>query len=336
MPIDFKALQAKSQKELESQSNSENRTDFPYPFVYTGPNGKLTVRLFYNEQTGSIQRRIVRHAIDSEGKKAVCLQEYGEDCPICSAIKSALEVDEKCGARMKYGYKIRGVCIAQVIDHEATYFTEEGDPKKGDIVILMYPKTVYDQINRLIVNAGENLNKVIGSNKGIAIVIEKISKGKSIPEFNVSFDTFRGEFNAFETDEKYEEEISKFPSLDDLFYPPRPTDEIRTTVQAAADAIRAEYLGSKVVNPSTPKTTPTPAPTKKVEETREMPFDLGEDDDLPFEVDGLDDHEVKEEPKPETKTSEDSELPPCFGKHDDNSSKCILCSCEAECQEKHG
>lgn len=333
MPIDFKALQAKSQKELESQGSSENRTDFQYPFVYTGPNGKLTVRLFYNEKSNAIQRRIVRHAIDSEGKKAVCLQEYGEDCPICDAIKRALEVDEKCGAKMKYGYKIRGVCFAQVIDHEATYFTEDGDPKKGDIITLMYPKTVYDQINRLIVNSGDNLYKLIGSNNGFAVVIEKISKGKNIPEFKVSLDAFRGEFNAFDSDEKYEEEVSKLPSLDDLFYPPKPTDEIRTTVQAAADAIRAEYLGSKVVNPSTPKTTPAPT---KVEEVKEpLPFEES-DDDLPFEVEEPSETETKDQNTSVSKPSEDSEYPPCFGKHDDNSSKCILCSYEAECQEKHG
>ena len=327
MPIDFKALQARSQKELESSGSSEKKTDFAYPFVYTGQNGKLTVKLFYNEKMGVIQRRIVRHAID-EKTKVPCLQEFGEECPICEAVKSAMEYDPKCGAKMKYGYKIRGVCFAQIIDHEATYFTEEDDPKKGDIVTLMYPKTVYDQINRLIVNSGDNLNKLVGSNNGFAVVIEKISKGKNIPEFKVSIDAFTGEIASFKTEQEYEETMSKLPSLEDLFYGTKPTDDIRTSVEAAANSISAEYLGSKVVNPTTPKKTVTPPPTTS---NNDLPFDLGdsnEDEDNLLE-------EVEQAVKSvETVAEDTTEYPDCYGNHDDESAKCLLCSYECECQEK--
>lgn len=336
MGFDFKAMQEQMAKELAADSRSESTYDSEYPLVYTANNGKLTVKLLLNKKMGGLQRRILRHPGDAEGKSKVpCLSQFsrgGEPlvCPICEAIRNAEQAKGKeIGAFRKYGYKIRGICYAQIIDHDATYFTEESSPRKKDIVMLMYPKTVYDQLNKLMVDAGANIEKVLGTNSGIPVIIERSQRGKEFPKFNVSFDAFH-EVSSFGTDAEFEALLDKLPNLNDAFYPVEITDEIETKVNQAAQAITQEYLGGNIVNPTKKEAEPKPEPKKvevaKSEDSTVAPFEPDDEDELPFEVDV-----PKSASEGATEKVEANGMPECFGKHDDNSNKCNLCVHECDC-----
>ena len=327
--FDFSAMQQKMAEELAADVRSENGFDSKYPAVYTRENGKLKVKLLVNKKMGGLQKRLVRHPADAEGKtKVPCLSVYGETCPICEAIKEVENAKGKdIGAFRKYGYAVRGVCYAQLIDHDSNMLTDSKSPKKRDIITLMYPKTVYDKLNKVMVDAGSNVVDVLGKNEGMPIVIERSQKPKDFPKFEVNIDPFHKE-KSFATDEEYENLLNELPDLTDFSYPGTVTDEVRTKVKAVAEAITQEYLGSAIVNP-----TPVTETKELVAEVK--PFESEDDNnDLPFELD-----------VPNTAATEEAEkvadevlnakvpdgMPPCFGKHEDNSDKCNSCVHECDC-----
>lgn len=297
----------------EIKNDEEKQGGFeksPYPLVYTGTNGKLTVRILYNMNSNSIQRKIVRHEIGK--KKVPCLEVFGEQCHVCSAIKEAEELRGKeCGAKREFGYKVRGFCYAQIVDYSEGYFTDK-DIKKKDIVLLMYPKTVYDQINNIIVDAGENLEKIVCCNEGIPIVITRSQKSaNAIPDYNVAAypygtkKSFEEEKDGKTPDDLFQDLLASLPNLGEQFVSVNPSDEIRTANKAGADVIRQKYVSDKTVNPSDeviysnkPDTTPAqiaPAPTS-------------------------------------APSVQQSNKPACFGNHDNNDqNKCLVCQYEVEC-----
>lgn len=308
MKIDFTNLLKATQEDIDSNKSSDQGGN-GYPIVYTGENGKLTIRLLYNMKAGIVQRMITRH--DSGKGKIPCLQAYGEECPVCSAISSVEAVKGKeIGAFRKYGFKKRGFCFAKIIDHEATYFRGENDPKKGDVVMLMYPKTVYDQISKIIFEAGsDNIDKILSNNDGIPIIIERSQKKGGFPEYSVhtySYGSVKA-FNEPDGDKKFEELLESLPDLNESIVPAYPNEEVRNSNKALADTIIQEYMNSNIVNPGdTVKSEPKePA----VSNAAAMVSSTVTTNDY---------------------VSEDGDKPDCFGKYDD-SSKCLVCPHDQNC-----
>lgn len=307
-------LQQSAQKELDAdKSKSSGDKEFKYPVVYLGNNGRLTVRILFNMGLGGIQRKLVRHEVGKE--KVGCLAVYTEDCNVCSAIREVEDFRGKdCGARRKYGYKVRGVCYAQIIDFPDKYFDGK-DIKKKDVVILMYPKTVYDQINKLIVDSGENLSQVVCDNDGIPLVIERSQKNSnSIPDYTVSFYPF-GKKKSFDEsdctngktpDDMFQDMLGSLPNLAEQFVPVCPNDDVRTANRAAADTIRQEYLSDRTVNPSDDQIYDNRVDTKY--------------------------EQIVEQSTQNVVAQVDSNKPDCFGNHDSHDQgKCLVCPYEVEC-----
>lgn len=339
MEFNFEQMQAQMAKELASEESKSSSFKSEYPTVYVGKNGKLKLKLLINKKMGGLQRRIIRHPADSEGKtKVPCLSQFVDQktgkpmaCPICEAIKSIEQAKGKeIAVFRKYGYAIRGICYAQIIDHDATYFTEENSPRKKDVILLMYPKTVYDQMNHIMVDAGPNIKEVLGTNTGIPVIVERTQKGKDPMKFTTSFDAFN-KVSSFDTEAEFEALLDKLPDLNEQYYPTEPTDEIITKVEAVAQAITQEYLGSAIVNPSKKEETSKVA---KSEPKKEVDVSITqllaeEDDDVPFEITDEPAAEVIVA-KTETPVATDGK-PDCFGKHDDSSNKCSMCIHECDC-----
>lgn len=347
MEFDFKAMQAKMSQELASSktSNSNNGESSGYPLVYVGQNGKLVVKLFYNAKMGGLQRKLIRHPdpADTEGKaKISCMQMYGErDCPICKAIKEIEQAKgEDVGVSKDFGYKARGICYAQIIDYSPVYFTKDTDPKKGDIVMLMYPITIYNKINELMVNAGENVGKLIASNTGFAVELSRTQSGKKF-DYTVSLDALRGEVSAFDSVAEYEEFLTNLPNLGDAFVSSTPTEEIRRKVGVSADALMQQYLGSAIKTPTAKSVVPS-EPVATDDDDMELPFDV----EVPSEpvapkavtkkapkkekvVAPVEDQEAEKIVEEATPVKEG--MPLCFGKHNDSSKECIECDFECEC-----
>lgn len=314
----LKKLQQNTAEEIENDKSRGSSEKSQYPVVYLGTNGKLTVRILFNMGLGGIQKKVIRHEVGKE--KVACLSVYGEDCPVCSAIRESEELRGKeCGAFRKYGYKVRGVCYAQVIDFSDKFF-EGKDVKKKDIITLMYPKSVYDKINALIVDSGDNLSKVVCDNDGIPMVIERSQKSpNAIPDYTVSLYPF-GSVKSFESsdctegktpDDMFQDMLSELPNLGEQFVPVNPNDEVRKANKAAADVIRQEYILDKTVNPGD-EVIPNNKPDTGAEQIAQNPTTV----QTPVSVN----------------SSTSGDKPECFGHHDDNDqNKCLVCPYEVEC-----
>lgn len=334
-------------KNEKSQGNGESSK---YPLVYPAQNGKLVVKLLYNVKSGIVQRKIVRH--NGEKEKIPCLQQmYGIECPICVSINQVEQtLGKEMGAWRKYGYKVRGICYAQIMDHEATYFNGEGEPKKGDIVLLMYPASVYDEINRIIIDSGEHLEQLVAQNEGLPIVINRSLKANGIPEYSTSVYPY-GKMKSFEDstevvdgkpviktgDQKFEEVLNEIPNLNEsLGVAQYQDDSTIEKANALGETITQEYMGSKIVNPSEPQGT---------QFANEIPQNMfGEQQAIQNEVNKQAQAQVvvqtTTQPILENNTTIVSEQvssgnisnrPPCFGQHKDNEKNCLMCPMEDDC-----
>lgn len=315
MKIDLEAIRNQAEEEINSRrGEGEGGSGSQYPVVYPGENGKLTLRLLYNPKANTVQRKIVRHG------KVACMSVYGEKCPVCDAIAQVKEVKgEDSGVSRKYGYKVRGVCYAQIVDHEATYFKGDNDPKKGDVITFIYPLTVFKGISDKIFESGDNLNKLISENEGLPIVVKRTQEGKGFPNYSVEVFPY-GTSKMFKDDsektgeEKFDELLESLPSLHEAFIPNLPNDEVRNANTALAETIIQEYLSSNTVNPNdsdVPSETPRQEDSKKAEAVRAA---------------------ISEETANVSNVSS-GDKPECFGKHMNGDRKCMLCPIEPECYD---
>lgn len=322
MQIDLTSLMRQAEEEVknaDSKNGSGNSNG--YPLVYPGEKGKITFRILYNIKSQTIHRKVIRHG------KLPCMSVYGEECPVCTAIKNAEEVKGKeCGAFGKYGYKVRGICYAKVTDADSAYSDRF---EVGDTIILMYPKTVYEAINKIIVDAGPNLEKIVSHNDGIPLVLETTQKNNSFPDYDVHLFPYGSQilFKEANGEELFDKLLEEIPSLSDTIISKFPTEEDRQKVKAMAETITQEYIYGNVVNP---------------------------DDELPFKA---------EEPNNDTKsvnpaftgtpqsqqdttvsdttsgnnvqnssaTEVPEGVPECYGKHSDTDNKCLICTQESQC-----
>lgn len=316
MKIDLNRLKEQAEMEIENSSKNSNDSNSKYKVVYPGENGKLIVKLLFNPKSGMVQRKIMRH--DTGKSKIACLEQYGEECPVCRAVQEAEANRKESGTFRKYGWKVRGICYAQIIDHEATYFTKNGDPKKGDVVILQYPRTVYDLINKIIIDSVSQGVNLVSENEGIPIVIERNQKGNAFPSYNAYLYPY-GSKKSFENDmektgeQKFDELLENLPDLSETIIPKYPTEEVRKQIKALSETIDQEYaIGNGVINPG-----------EEVIEKNEEQFlssnlgDIG--NQLTNENNASSDQEI------------DGDKPECYGHHKNGEKKCMLCPLEEEC-----
>jgi len=319
MDIDFSKLQQMASTELEESNKSNNNSQ--YKLVYPG-DGKIKVKLLYNMKMSGVQRKIIRH--DTGKGKVSCLQMYGEECGICGAIHSAEELlGKECGAYQKYGYKIRGICYGQITFLSDGYFKKPDDPKVGDVVLLMYPKTVYDLFNKIIVDSGEHIGGLVAENKGRVIVIDKEQQANGYPKYTVAVDPYGESISC--VDDKgnpdnaaFEALLEEIPDLREDFSPRYPDEKTMTAVKALAEVINTEYMSSHVISPNN-KETANPAQNPPAASSIADTAKTTTNDGAPF--DG----------GTQTAPLDTAGKPDCFGKHSDGERKCLVCSHEVDC-----
>lgn len=359
--FDLSKVRQLAQEEVDAKNerNQGNSEGNKYPLVYPAQNGKLVVKLLYNVKSGTVQRKIVRH--NGEKEKIPCLQQmYGVECPICVSINQVEQtLGKEMGAWRKYGYKARGICYAQIMDHEATYFNGEGDPQKGDIVLLMYPVSVYDEINRIIIDSGEHLEQLVAQNEGLPIVINRSLKGNGIPEYSTSVYPY-GKMKSFGDstevidgktviktgDQKFEEVLNEIPNLNEAMGIPQYQDD--TTIEKAnalGETITQEYMGSKIVNPSESQGTQfsSEVPQNMFGGQNVNPQQVAQDEankqaQAQAVVQTTTTQSIPDSTNVVSSVNEQvsntvvaTTRPACFGQHKDNEKNCLMCPMEDDC-----
>lgn len=321
MKIDLTNLRNKTAKEVEEikeraerRGNNEGRL----PILYVGEPGKLVVRPLYNIKADLVQRIVVRH--DTGKYKVPCMQMYGEECPICNAINNVQDIKGKdCGVFRSHGYKSRGFMIAQLMDHDEGMLKDDRSPKKGDIVLLMYPRQVYDQVAGELNNAGDFIYDLVAKNDGKPLIIEKINT-TGAPTYKVNAhpyitstkmfteDVKDEEGNILTPDQQYENLLSNLEDLGEMICPSNPTEDVRKEVNALVDLINEKYLSDNIADPG-----------KKIEQPKKEESNVGRiaESDTVKQVNNI--------------PNNSDNRPPCFGNHSDDDNKCLICPLEPDC-----
>jgi hypothetical protein len=319
--FDLSKLKQLAGNEVEEANNKKSNSS-DYPLVYPGENGTFRVKLLYNPKADLLQRKIIRHTVGKN--KMPCLSVYGEDCPICEAVNNAEnKCGKECGAFRKYGYKTRGICFAVLMDYDDGMFKD--GPNKGDVILLMYPVTLYNKFNEIIMKSGEHLENLVASNYGKTIEITRSQKSGGFPDYNASVYPY-GDEKVRETDEEFEKLLDELPNLNERMIPANPTEEDRQKVAAAVETINAEFINSSVINPNQE---PESVSQHQTETTSSI------SGDRPANVQKTEQHteEVPNSPQPVSQemTNNTSGKPECFGCHSDTEQKCLICPCEPDC-----
>lgn len=304
---DLSSLRACAEEEIKENEIKNSKSNNGYPLVYPINNGTIRLKLLFNPKSMLVQRKVIRHTVGKN--KIPCLSLYGEDCPICNAIKSAEDEHGKdCGAWSKYGSKTRGICFAVLVDHDNNMFNNDKDPNKGDTILFMYPPTLYNKINEIIVKSGAHLEDLVTSNEGKTIEVTRKQKNGGFPDYDVSVYAY-GDEKVKETDEEFDELLDSLPDISDQIAPKNVTEELIQQARAAEETINSEYSSNKIMNPNNP-------PEESVNnETRKSYEDVSNiaDDNLPFD------------------STSGGDKPDCFGHHSDEDQKCLICPMECDC-----
>ena len=240
-PFDLTSVLAQAAQVTQQQEeNSNGGMKLIYP-----QSGTLKVRLLYNNAAGVVMRKFERHTINKQ--KVTCLQNYGMDCPVCKMIDN---IQNATGADLwQMKRTTRGIAYAEYIDSDYKWDDPKNAPSKGEIVILMFPWTIYTDLNRLISSAGQNIYSLIASNVGGVFKISRWSENKQI-KYRAEIDPFDQQHQTRGSEEEFQKLLMDLPSLNDKFVPVEPNDNIIKAAQSMADELNNEYLAPRVQQPS--------------------------------------------------------------------------------------
>lgn len=224
--------------------NSEDSEGSGMKLVYP-QNGVMKVRLLYNNKSQTVMRKFERHTINNT--KVTCLTNYGQECPVCKTLDNISNV--KGTDLWKLKRTTRGIAYAEYIESDYKWENPSNAPAKGEIVILMFPWTLYTDFNRLISSAGAQIYSLICSNVGGVFKISRwVEKGQT--KYRAEIDPFDNQHQTCASEEEYNKLIMDLPSLNEKFVPIEINDNIVKAAMSMADQLNKEYLSPQVVQPN--------------------------------------------------------------------------------------
>ena len=147
MAYDFQAAINAARAVVEkSQNNDSGNKNYRYPLVYPQAGSTIVIRPLFNPASGQILRLVNRH------EKVACYRTYGVECPICKVMQQVKDLTGQDPFGRVKSSKSRGLAFAQYIS--STVQISKGENKgflqPGEIVLFMFPWSVYQQINETI------------------------------------------------------------------------------------------------------------------------------------------------------------------------------------------
>lgn len=341
MVFDLSAVLGQAQQVTDqSNSNSEGKK-FP-TIVYPGM-GTLKVKLLYNPKSNLVSRMIRRHKV--KDTNYTCLKTYGQDCPICKMVEN---INNSLGTDLwQFNDKTRGLSYAQYVGSDG-YTWDNGEPEVGELILLMYPWQVYQDINRIISSAGVNASELIAKNEGkILNIIHSKVNGRH--EYKAEVEAFGMPFKSCESEEAFESYLNNIPDLSEAITPREINQDLTKTANDVAESLSREYLrgvqgamsggfngntisqnnqvveinGQQYVNVNGQyvpvNNNPTPVVTPQSQDFSQF---MNAPQVTPVQESNV------------ANVSNASPMPECFGNHKDNDPKCMVCIHEINCIAK--
>lgn len=204
--------------------------------VYPGP-GLLRVKLLYNPKSNLVARQIRRHRVNNVS--TTCLSIYNMECPICKSVDSIQNVT---GIDLwKFKAKNRGISYAQYVGSKDYKWGPGDEPEVGELILLMYPWTIYQDINRIIASAGPQADKLIALNEGKVINISRWNESGQV-KYKGEVDAFSPDFKSKDNDDDFVEFLNNLPNLNEAMAPPVATQELIKIVSDLSESLNRDYL----------------------------------------------------------------------------------------------
>lgn len=362
--IDLGNVLAQAAQVTQEQQDRDNSSNMK--LIYP-QNGELKVRLLYNQPAGVVMRKFERHKIN--GQQITCLTNYGQECPVCKMLDNIQNAKGTDLWQLKR--TTRGIAYAEFIEANYKWDNPNDAPSKGEIVLLMFPWTVYTDLNRLINSAGQNIYNLIASNVGGVFKISRWVE-KSQTKYRAEIDPFDQNHQTCATEEEYQKLITELPSLNEKFVPIEITDAIIKSAQNTANELNAEYLSPNVQQPNmgaagtnlgglaggTPAQATPPSANVYTDPNTGITYDLISNQwiprpsapatpppppaapPVPGATSGPSMPSMPQgNPQMQASTQANAGNPPCFGKHgtaEVNPNQCLMCPSEATCKMSSG
>ena len=311
-------------KTVVSKADGSSGDTPKYRYLYPST-GTLKVRFLYNPKSGTFGRLTKKHTINEA--RAVCLDMYGMDCPICKVVTN---IKNATGQDIwRFNSRVRAISFVQYVGSNNYSWTQENpEPKVGDIVILMYPWSVYQDINRLIVNAGSNASQIIATNVGKAINISKWQE-KGMTKYKAEIDAFSSEFTSCNSSEEFESMLLGLPDLNEVNCPSTVTDEIIANTRETANTLSREYLS--VLNKSEAVSVSNGFNAQPINSGYVQPVQQQQFSNTPVQQ-GYQTRQPQQVQPMAQKQQVNAPSYACIGNYDDNSPKCMACLKAVPCQ----
>lgn len=243
----FDLSQVMNQAVQIKEKSNNNNNEGPR-LVYPGQ-GVLKVKLLFNPGSGLVSRRVVRHNV--AGTKVPCLGELGHTCPICqtmTAIQNSKGLD-----LWQMKASTRGISYAQYVGSEGYDWGQSGAPQVGELILLMYPWTIYAEINRIIADAGQQAEVIVAKNTGKILKISRWVEGNQT-KYKAELDALGGDYQSFPTDDEFNKFLMNTPNLNDnKMMPTAVSDTLLAQAKDISEQLHAQYLGQVVLNPGAPQ-----------------------------------------------------------------------------------
>lgn len=253
MAYDFQAALDAAKSVVERQENGGSGSNYTYPLVYPPQGNTITVRLLFNPASGQIVRLVNRH------EKVACYRTYGVDCPICQMMQQVKDVTGQDPFGRTKSSRSRGIAFAQFISSTSPIDKggNRGNLQAGELILLMFPWSVYSQINSIIQAVGQS--GPIGmdqafchAQQGLFINIQ-VSQDFKYTTTNVPYMTF----NSAENDEAFMKMLDSLENLNEMVLPSQITEEVDKQVKEYADAVYRQYLAPRIPNQAPQQSVPT-------------------------------------------------------------------------------
>ena len=293
--------------------NGQNTEKSSYRYLYPGI-GTLRVKLLYNPKSDTFGRITKKHV--SGQTKAICLSMYHQDCPVCKMIESIKNVTGQDDWKLKA--RVRAITFAQYVGcNNYTWTKDNPEPNQGDIVILMYPWTVYQDICRLLVNCGSNAEQLIATNIGKVVNISRWQEN-SQTKYKCEIDAFAPDYKSADTEEAFRDMLNNLPSLNETSCPPEITEEMVKHANEMAESLSRQYLRAYHSSPAIQASNVYQSKNDINTTTYQAPKDTMPAPNVTQSQNPP--HQVKEAPLP------------CIGQYSDSNPKCIACLKSVACK----
>lgn len=240
--FDLSSVLNKAATETQNAENSGGSNNGP-KLIYP-QQGTIQVRLLFNPASGLVMRKYEQHKVGDS--KVACLQMYGKECPVCKIIN---DINNAKGTDLwKNKRTTRGIAYAEYVASDYKWEKPEDAPKAGDVVILMFPWSVYTDLNRIISSAGQNIYSLVASNIGGVIKISRFTENKQV-KYKAEIDAFNMQHQTRPTDDEYNKLLTEQVSLNEKFMPAEFSEDILVKAKELADQLNREYLSPVNVQP---------------------------------------------------------------------------------------